>query len=163
MPKITTFRGDLAKAGIAHVDAAGRTADFHGLRLTFNMALAQAGVDLSTRMELMRHKSESLTLQTYADMHILNPAGAMASLPSLCEKKPAENPQDQRQALLPTGTDGGESIALKYVSDCPAQSNLGNLRQYSHQKTPINTGVSIGAVGFEPTTSWSQTRRSKPS
>ncbi len=99
LPSMKRYKADLKRASIDYLDEQGRRADFHALRLSYNMLLAGAGVPLQTRMFLMRHTDPRLTARTYGDLTALNPAGAVRSLPRLTDDVEAV-----RQ--LATGTDG---------------------------------------------------------
>lgn len=55
IPNIDVFKADLAAAGIVYMDAKGRQADFHALRVSYATMLAQGGVAPRVAMALMRH------------------------------------------------------------------------------------------------------------
>jgi len=60
------LKADLAEAGIAYMDDAGRRADFHCLRHTLANALDSAGATLKERMHILRHSDRSnLSLGVY--------------------------------------------------------------------------------------------------
>jgi hypothetical protein len=59
------FKLDLDAAKIAPETPEGR-ATWHSLRKCFDNALLRSGADLRTVMDLMRHSSANLSLQTYA-------------------------------------------------------------------------------------------------
>jgi len=82
---LRTFNLDLAAAGIAKVDAQGRTVDVHCLRHTFATLLARNGVSPSVAQKLMRHSDIRLTMNTYTHLELADTAGAVASLPSFGE------------------------------------------------------------------------------
>jgi integrase len=153
IPKMATFKADLARAGIPHIDKSGFVADFHGLRVTLNMELAKAGVDPSARMAIMRHTDIRLTMQTYADMRILNPARVVATLPSLRDD---DQPDTGKAKLSKTGTDdvpvkeADSVIALNRGFQCPRVSITGRNGGNERAKTPINTGFLMEAAGIEP-------------
>lgn len=83
MYRMWHFKRDLALAGIPFLDAAGKRADFHALRHTYNTRLAVSGVSPRVAMELMRHSEMRLTTKTYTDVSLLPVAAAVQSLPSL--------------------------------------------------------------------------------
>ena len=83
MPRIPTFKGDLAKAGISFEDARGRRIDLHALRKTFGTLLAASGVSPRVTMELMRHSDMKLTMGVYTDVTQLPVIAEAARLPSL--------------------------------------------------------------------------------
>lgn len=77
-PTIRTFDADLATAGIAKTDDAGRVVDFHALRHTFVSRLSEAGVHPRVAMALARHSDLSLTMKHYTDVSLLDLKGAVA-------------------------------------------------------------------------------------
>jgi len=83
MPRIPTFKRDLAAAGIPFEDARGRRIDLHGLRKTYGTMLAAAGVSPRVAMELMRHSDMKLTMGVYTDVAQLPMIAETARLPSL--------------------------------------------------------------------------------
>jgi integrase len=89
MPKQITrmFTMDLAHAGIAKTDEAGRTVDVHSLRHTFGTRLARAGIPLVTQQKLMRHSTPELTANTYTHLCLLDLHAAMDSIPGLPGKE----------------------------------------------------------------------------
>jgi hypothetical protein len=147
---MATFKSDLAKADIRHIDGAGRVMDFHGLRYSCGTMLAKAGVAPRTAMEIMRHTDIRLTMGLYTDPTILNTSRAINELPSLTD----EPVKAQGKAVgLKTGTDGlpvqmpNQSIALNRGPHCPNQSFTVHFGESAHTETPVNTGVSDGGGG----------------
>ena len=151
LPRMHTFRADLDRAGIPHVDERGKPVVFHSLRVTFGTWLAQTVKEPRVHMELMRHTDMRLTMQYYTDPRLLDTARAVDNLPDLDTK-------GQRQAAVErrTGTDdmpvaGPEkSIAQKYVPDCPERSTKVRGGVRNDRKTPENRGLSMEAPGIEP-------------
>ncbi len=91
------------KRRVAKRDNRGRSFDVHGFRHTFNSLLAAAGVSLRARQVLMRHAtSGTLTDDVYSDAKLLDLRGALAKLPALPLKRPAEDTRERA-----TGTDNG--------------------------------------------------------
>jgi len=82
VPNMDTFKRDLAQAGIAYLDEAGRKVDFHALRTTFGTQLAVAGVAPRVAMEMMRHSDLKLTTKVYTDSAHLPVSAALQCLPS---------------------------------------------------------------------------------
>lgn len=82
VPRIETFRRDLAAAHIPLIDQSGRRLDFHSLRVTFGTLLLANGVHPRVVQELMRHSDIKLTTKLYTDVSQLPVAAALASLPS---------------------------------------------------------------------------------
>jgi integrase len=83
MPRIPTFKRDLAAAEIPFADVRGRRIDLHGLRKTYGTMLAAAGVSPRVAMELMRHSDMKLTMGVYTDVAQLPMIAETARLPSL--------------------------------------------------------------------------------
>ncbi len=150
MPKMDTFKRDLAKAGIAHIDSSGRVVDLHSLRYTCGTMLAKAGVAPRVAMEIMRHTDMRLTMNLYTDPSILNTSAAVDSMPRL-DGKP-EHAQ-AKAAALKTGTDGipvqmpDGVIALNRVPECPEGSISVHFGDSGNAKTPIKQGVLHGGGG----------------
>jgi len=150
VPKMATFKSDLARAGIDHADGAGRVVDFHGLRVSFGTMLAKAGTAPRSTMDLMRHTDLRLTMGVYTDHRILDTARAVEQLPSFTDR-----PEHERQAVpaLRTGTDdlpvqtANATIALNRGSDGPQRSATGRLGDSERAKTPIKSGVFDGGGG----------------
>ena len=182
-PTLKTFKRDLERAGIPFEDDEGRTVDRHALRTTFVSWLGGAGVDLRVAQRLARHTDPKLTAGTYQDVRLLDTRSAVAKLPSLQNETDGE----QRRA---TGTDNAtpEGVVLRVVPTsgfdgphvssggkkhgdkggpadrkeperkaCP-QRMLDNERQRATR--PDTRPEKLEPMGFEPTTSWLQTRRS---
>lgn len=77
------FDADLAAAGIAKTDGAGRVLDVHGLRVTFGTMLARAGVGLATAQRLMRHSTPALTANVYTILELTDTGAAVNALPMM--------------------------------------------------------------------------------
>lgn len=110
VPKMTTFKLDLAKAGIEHTDTSGRVVDFHALRYTLGAMLAQTGVAPRTSMEILRHKDMKLTMNVYTDPRLLDTTAAIEQLPDL--NSPAGT---ERVVAIRTGTDDAPVSHAKKV------------------------------------------------
>ncbi len=82
------------------VDAMGRHADFHALRVYFISRVVEAGANVKEAMELARHSDPKLTLRTYARV-------GMHSLSKVLDGMPGSDrtPERQAEALRATGTD----------------------------------------------------------
>ena len=153
IPKMATFKRDLERAEIAHVDASGRVVDFHSLRYTCGTMLAKAGVAPRIAMEIMRHTDMRLTMNLYTDPRLLDTARAIERMPDLDEQPAAERVVARR-----TGTDdlpvenfplmpGQKSIDEKYVRQCPQGAVSVHFRESGHSKPPIKSGVLTGGGG----------------
>ena len=82
VPRVPTFKGDLAAAGIPFEDDRGRRVDIHALRTTFGTMLSANGVSPRVAMELMRHSDMKLTMKVYTDTAQLPLIQEAARLPS---------------------------------------------------------------------------------
>jgi len=83
IPRGSTFRRDLARAGIPAVDEQGRRLDLHALRKTLGTHLVLSGASPRVVMEVMRHSDLKLTMKTYMDAaQLQGPViAAVAALP----------------------------------------------------------------------------------
>ncbi len=95
---------DLAAAGIAVKDDAGRIIDFHALRHTFITRLARSGVTPKVAQTLARHSTITLTMDRYAHVALADTSKALAALPAL----PLVNAVANEAAVAATGTHGRE-------------------------------------------------------
>jgi len=87
---------------LQHKDAAGRVADFHGLRHAYISALVAGGASVKTAQELARHSTPNLTIGRYSHTRLHDIQVALYALPDL-------RPQDagkEEQVAAATGTDG---------------------------------------------------------
>ena len=173
---------DLALAGITKRDERGRTVDVHALRHSFGTHLSKGGVPLRTAQAAMRHSDPRLTANVYTDPKLLDIAGAVDALPSLPLPSGSHTDAAQQRA---TGTDGrGDELAPmlapnsdksgasrstvdKGRPDGTARSNSlaafttdGIDRSKDMLTEPVKTRQRLGVIGFEPTASCSQSRRS---
>ena len=155
IPRMRDLKPDLERAKIDYMDADGRQADFHSLRMTFGAMLAKNGVAPRTAMELMRHTDLRLTMNVYTDPTILNTAGAVEDLPDLT------TPSEAAAALL-TGTDGAPADISTKPKILPKSTTPGGSRGHLLAQTGgrIGHGASkkahvdiemVEAVGIEPT------------
>lgn len=83
VPRVPTFKKDLAAAEIPFVDPFGRRVDVHALRVTYGTQLTVAGVAPREVMELMRHSALHLTMNLYTDAAQLKLSDAVAKLPRI--------------------------------------------------------------------------------
>jgi integrase len=83
VPRVPTFKKDLAAAEIPFVDPFGRRVDVHALRVTYGTQLTVAGVAPREVMELMRHSALHLTMNLYMDAAQLKLSDAVAKLPRI--------------------------------------------------------------------------------
>ncbi len=74
---------DLERAGIDRVDAQGRIADFHSLRVSFITSLVMCGVNPKVAQVLARHSDIKLTMDTYTKIGADDQRVGLESLPSL--------------------------------------------------------------------------------
>jgi integrase len=178
---------DLAAAGIAKRDERGRTVDVHAMRHTFGTHLSKGGVTLRTAQAAMRHSSPTLTANVYTDPKLLDVAGALNALPAL--PLDAEPQADRQKATGTAGTyqeparplvlglvrAGGKPGHPPSLSDNKQTFPLHNPERrrnaknpgFVQEKTPLTSAVNgvqqVGVTRFELATSWSRTKRSKPS
>jgi integrase len=173
---VRIFDRDLKAAGIAKRDDRGRTLDVHALRTTFGTHLSKGGVSLRTAQAAMRHSDPSLTANVYTDPRLLDVSGALDSLPSLSL---APHLNEEKERTLATGTGSyvappvallvaergdkrGESLTIGVKMNSPdlslagADSSVASVSAGKGKRrltTPGKHSQSIGAAGFEPTTS----------
>jgi len=83
VPNMKCLRADLALAGIADEDDAGRYVDFHSLRVSLSTLLAANKVSPRTAQALMRHSDPRLTANTYTDERVLPLAVELQTVPSI--------------------------------------------------------------------------------
>ena len=74
---------DLKAAGAPYVDASGRIADFHALRVTYITAIVKGGATVKQAQSLSRHSDPKLTLNVYAKLGINDLASALDALPAV--------------------------------------------------------------------------------
>jgi len=99
------FDADCAAAGIPKKDGAGRAIDVHALRHTFGTNLAKAGVPLQVAQHAMRHSNPALTSNVYTHLGLLDVAGAVEKLPSICVTALIEQAEEKVANLVtPTVT-----------------------------------------------------------
>jgi integrase len=113
VPRIPTFKRDLAAAGIPFEDERGRRVDLHALRTTFGTLLSASGVSPRVAMELMRHSDLKLTMKVYTDVSQLPLVEETLRLPSF---KPIWNYSKERTQLstheaVVLGSEGSSAVA----------------------------------------------------
>ena len=174
---------DMKAAGIPKRDERGRTVDVHALRTTFGTLLSKTGAAPRTAQEAMRHSDILLTMGTYTDPKLLDVAGAIEALPAL----PLTS-DPRRELLAATGTDTPVRTARQFAPGfapttvksatpgaipdkmakaddaagrfSPDARRLGKAKEKGTLDGFSNVPSSVGAKGFEPSTSWSRTKRS---
>jgi len=103
VPLMKFLRADLALAGIAHKDEAGRYVDFHSLRVSLSTMLAANRVSPRATQALMRHTDPRLTAGVYTDEKLLPLAAELLNVPAIPagrrDSGPAE-PQADLDALV---------------------------------------------------------------
>lgn len=83
VPDMKCLRADLALAGIADKDEAGRYADFHSLRVSLSTMLAGCKVSPRAAQALMRHTDPRLTAGVYTDEKLLPLAAELQGVPAI--------------------------------------------------------------------------------
>ncbi len=124
---------DLAAAGIAVRNEAGRVIDFHALRHTIITRLARSGVTPKVAQTLARHSTITLTMDRYAHVALTDTSKALAALPAL----PLANSVANEAAVAATGPHGRE---VAHVAGSAARS--------AHGPTSPN---GVGGAGTGPT------------
>jgi len=111
-PSYKMFNSDLKRARIDKYDEQGRVVDFHAMgRTTPNTMMASAGVELQTRMAMMRHTDVRLTSSTYMDETLLDRSVAVGKLPDLGVDRPDPEPIPMQA----TGTDDATPDPLHQI------------------------------------------------
>ncbi len=77
------FKRDVADAGIARLDARGRTVDLHALRHTYVTNLVRTGAHPKVVQRLARHSTIALTMDVYSHVFTAESVRAVSGLPSL--------------------------------------------------------------------------------
>ncbi len=179
-PRLRTFKRDLDRAGIPFEDDQGRTVDRHALRTTFISWLGLYGVDPRAQIVLARHAPQGITLKHYQDFSLLDLWAEIRKLPG---------PGDCGQTVhaLATGTDGDRGVVPGVVPTSGPEGQNGastgkkgakslrGSKQADPGRKPLKTSgfdaerarlstcdkgpEELGATGFEPATSCSQSRR----
>jgi integrase len=136
VPRVPTFKKDLAAAKIPFVDEKGRRMDIHALRKSFGTMLAVSGVSLRVGMELMRHSESRLTEKVYTDASHLPLQPALDGLPSLSVHR-NDSPPD-----APAGGFSGRYESLPVTSSHFAPiSQITVHGTLGHKKAPcVTTG-----------------------
>ncbi len=181
---------DLLAAGIDKADERGRTIDVHALRHSFGTLLSKGGVAPRTAQAAMRHSNINLTMNVYTDPKLLDVYGALDSLPSLdLNASPSTERNSMRATgtddtpcfsgatgksfvappVAPNVGERGQSVSFAVISSDIDDERMArtatNENHYDSSKKALpavfaGKASDVGATGFEPATSWSQTRRS---
>src|SRR5262249_47378802 len=99
------------------IDASGKVADFHGLRVSYVTALVKGGASLKVAQELARHSTPVLTLNTYSKLGVHDLSGALSALPAVTVDVASTT-------LRPTGSGGAASAAA--IADSAPPDNTPN-------------------------------------
>ena len=172
---------DLEAADIPKRDDRGRTLDVHALRTSFGTHLSMAGVSLRTAQAAMRHSDPKLTANVDTDPRLLDVHGAVEARPILTLTMTR---QDAPETLRATGTTGtldsqlAPTLAPTSGKPCLLMADTGTQAEHFDSQVPqmtdcekslkLNENASqevvsceafdVGATGFEPATSWSQSK-----
>ncbi len=151
MPRIPTFKRDLAAADIPFEDVRGRRIDLHGPRKTYGTMLATAGVSPQVAMKLMRHSNMKLAMGVYTDVAQLPMIGEAARLSSLTLPQPVavSNPaaaeSSEKRAQLRAQRDAQTGIAASPGESSPdatgqtyAHCNALKTGALGHKKAPCD-------------------------
>lgn len=151
------FKYDLKAAGIPLIDQNGYHLDFHSLRHTFCTNLQLSGTSQRVLMELMRHSDRRLSDHLYTDAALLPIREALSKLPNYSGQLPEILPDD----LVPHGPNESRQDTRTASAECPPSRMDTASGHDETQQVPLSpNGERIGVTGFEPATSWSQTKRS---
>ena len=117
VPHMNCLRADLALAGIAHKDEAGRYVDFHSLRVSLATMLAANRVSPRAAQALMRHTDPRLTAGVYTDEKLLPLAAELLNVPSIptaqsAAPSAAELPAERDLQSLVAGLTASQKQAL---------------------------------------------------
>jgi len=82
IPHLRTWRADFQAAGIPKIDAAGKRADFHALRMTLGSQCAALGIPRDQTQKIMRHADYRTTANCYVHVETDELRGAMDRLPT---------------------------------------------------------------------------------
>jgi integrase len=131
VPRVPTFKRDLAAAGIPFEDERGRRVDLHALRTTYGTLLSASGVSPRVAMELMRHSDLKLTMKVYTDASQLPLVQEAARLPSfpLLSNDSKQRTQIRTHEAVVLGSDGSRCVATGRtgaVSQAPASVTVGH-------------------------------------
>ena len=146
MPRIPTFKRDLAAAGIPFEDVRGRHIDLHRLRKTYGTMLAAAGVSPRVAMELMRHSDMKLIMGVYTDVAQLPMIAETARLPSLSlphpvsVSNPAEAESSEMRAQLRAQRHAQTGVAAG-LGESPPDA--------TRQNSALNNPFKIVALGHK--------------
>lgn len=105
------LRSDMEHAGIPLLDSRGRRIEFHSFRRTFATILANSNVSPSVAKKMMRHASISLTLELYADHHLIATVEEMQKVPRLLPSSPASPQTGKTCPSLSKLTSNGDKAA----------------------------------------------------
>ncbi len=128
VPRISTVRKDMAKAGIPLRDELGRRVDFHSLRMTFGTTLLANGVHPIVVKELMRHSDLKLTTNLYTDSSQLPLAQGVAALPDLAGEMDLTSPDSNPFPMK-------NNFRIRRGSDFSVSKTRTSKRTQEHAKT----------------------------
>jgi integrase len=157
IPKMTTLKKDLSRAGIAFETEQGRF-DLHAFRKTLGTHLAMAGEPPQKVQRILRHESLAMTMKFYTDVSLLNSRESLAKLPLLEKRKEAiEAPAGgsaQKDSLRPLmarfDNDGLGGVTLQPPENEPSRLEL----------APTDTTLKmVGLERFELSTSCTPCKR----
>jgi len=144
---------DLRAARIAKVTSAGKL-DFHSLRVAYATFVIESGASVKEAQTLLRHSTPDLTMNTYARVR----SGRLNDLTEQLGKIVSG---------CATGDTSGQPDASSGQNSAPKEPQTeGRAETVDDVSHTASSGFSsvemVGAAGFEPAASWSQTKRAKP-
>ena len=99
LPRAKTFYKDLAVAGIAKFNAAGKKLDVHALRGTLGTNLARRGVPMPVVQRLLRHASMETTAKYYTHLEVEDLRSGVERMPDIAAGVVARRMSGQANAL----------------------------------------------------------------
>jgi integrase len=105
VPHANVVNADQARAGVVHVDAEGRTVDFHSFRYFFCTLMGRR-LPVQKVKALMRHRNIRETADLYTDLGLEDVAEGLWDVPSVLPSDPAETSSTVESAAPLNGPPG---------------------------------------------------------
>lgn len=136
IPRISTLRRDLERAGIPFEDADGRRIDFHALRVTLGANLLNVpGMSYAVVKEVMRHSDIRTTFRHYCDASQLPIAAAVASLPAFTLPGVLPAPTAPASGERATGSELGTQMGTQTGTQTGVAGGLRELQAVAGGRT----------------------------